>query len=200
MPGYFRWFLRNRISAQKLSCARIITGAISGWTMISVSVSMPFVKQDRLNTRLRSITQFMHRSHIITGMALIAVLGIGCLKSLGQSTNQQAHGELKQVWEPTIRVQFLSMTNDAAGAKLARFELHNFGKEQWKVYLPGFVDIGMRGGGYVTKTNAVLQAGASVKTSIPAPKDGNRWRAEFLCNPPGAGYGSSIYSEYLPPN
>ena len=148
---------------------------------------------------LGGITQFMHRSHIITGMALIAVLGIGCLKGLGQSTNQQAHGEVKQLWEPTIRVQFLGMTNDVAGVKLARFELHNFGKEPWDVSLPGFVDLGMRGGGYFGCTNATLQSGASVETSIPVPTDRDRWRAEFLCNPPTEQIASSIYSEYLPP-
>ena len=130
-------------------------------------------------------------------MALIAVLGIVCLKSLGQSTNQQAEAEVKQLWEPTIRVQFLGMTNDAAGVKLARFELHNTGKEARDVSLPGFVDIGSRSGGYWGFTNTTIQAGTSVQTSIYAPQDRHPWRAEFLCKPPTSPSASSIYSEYL---
>jgi len=113
------------------------------------------------------------------------------------STNQPAQAEVKQLWKPPIRVRFLGMTNDSAGSKLARFELHNTGKESWDVSLPGFVDLGMRSGGYFGYTNATVQAGASVETSIPAPKDRNRWRVEFLWKRTGVRPFSSIYSEYL---
>jgi len=130
---------------------------------------------------------------------MFGVLAAQCGFS-GLSTNQPAQVELKQLWKPTISVRFLGITNDAAGSKLARFELHNTGKESWDVSLPGFVDLGMRGGGYFGFTNATIQAGVSVETSIPVPKDHNRWRAEFLCKPPTALSASSIYSEYLPPN
>ena len=72
----------------------------------------------------------MKRLLIIPGL-LAALCGFS-----SPSTNQQAQVEAKQLWEPTIRVQFLGMTNDAAGVKLARFELHNIGKKPWDVSLP----------------------------------------------------------------
>ena len=141
------------------------------------------------------MTHFMRKLHTTIGAALTVVLSFVCLSCLGQSTNQSI--KVKPVWNPPIRVQFLSLTNDASGAKLASFELHNMGKEAWNVSLPGFVDLGRRGGGYFGFTNCTLKAGASVKTRIPVPQDRNRWRAEFLCSPPKGTVASSIYSEYL---
>ena len=137
----------------------------------------------------------MRKLHTTIGAVLTVVFSFICLSSLGQSTNQSI--KVKPVWNPPIRVQLLSPTNDASGAKLARFELHNMGKEDWNVSLPGFVDLGVRGGGYFGFTNFTLKAGASAKTSIAVPQDRNRWRAEFLCRPPGRTVASSIYSEYL---
>jgi hypothetical protein len=104
--------------------------------------------------------------------------------------------------QPTIRVQFLSMTNNTAGAKLARFELRNTGKESWDVSLPGFSD--NRLPGICTVTN--LQAGASLETSVQAPMGRDSWRAEFICGRSTEQtasyhiYSDHVYSEYLPPN
>ena len=133
----------------------------------------------------------MKKLLIITGL-LVAVYGFS-----SPSSNQQTQGQVKQLWDPTIRVLFLGMINNAVGIRLARFELHNTGKEPWEVSFPGYVDLGMRGGGYFGCANVTIQSGASVETSIPVPKDRSRWRAEFLCNPPKESYASSIYSEYL---
>ena len=88
------------------------------------------------------------------------------------------------------------------------------------VSIPGFIDIGMRCGGYFGFTNVTLQPGASLETSVEAPMTQDRWRAEFLCSIPlnlmqkfkntAAEHGlpvvrvgqvaTSVYSEYLPPN
>ena len=127
----------------------------------------------------------------------------------------------KPQWRrPEIGLRFLSMTNDASGTKLAKFELRNIGSVAIDVSIPGFIDIGMRGGGYFGFTNVTLQPGASLETSVEAPMTQDRWRAEFLCSiplnlmqkfkntaakhglpvVPVGQVGTSVYSEYLPPN
>src|SRR4051794_30870135 len=68
--------------------------------------------------------------------------------------------------KPAIDVRFLGMTNDPVGAKVATFELHNVGSGPTAVSIPGFIDLGMRGGGYFGFTNATLQPGASLQTSV----------------------------------
>jgi hypothetical protein len=125
-----------------------------------------------------------------------------------------------QLREPEIGVRFLSVTNNAAGTNLASFELRNIGTVPTLVSVPGFIDIGMRGGGYFGFTNVTLQPGALVETSIEEPLTSNRWRAEFLCSiplnsvqkfrnilaerglpvVPVGQIAISVYSEYLPPN
>lgn len=121
-------------------------------------------------------------------MALIAVLLAGCLRDPGGP---------QPIYTPAIQVRFLGLTNGADGAKLAGFELRNVGKKPMDVSVPGFVDIGWRSGGYSGFTNKTLQPGASLQTSIPAPKDRARWRAEFICTPASEMAGSSVYSKYL---
>jgi hypothetical protein len=160
------------------------------------------------------------RSHIIPATALMAAFVIGCMKSPNPATVQQAQGQPQPVQEPALRVQFLSMTNDPTGTKLARFKLRNIGTEPLDVSFPGFVDVGFRGGGYFGFTNSTIRPGASIETSVEAPSSHSRWRAEFLCSIPSnsmqkfksvqANHGLpavrvgqvaiSVYSEYLPPN
>jgi|ERR1035441_5154893 hypothetical protein len=127
----------------------------------------------------------------------------------------------KPQWrKPEIGVRFLSMTNDAGGSELARFELRNMGSLPTDVSIPGFIDVRMRGGGYFGFRNVTLQPGASLETSVAVPMTQDRWRAEFLCSIPlklkqrlrniAAEHGLpvarmgkvaiSVYSEYLPPN
>jgi hypothetical protein len=157
---------------------------------------------------------------MIPATALMAAFVIGCVKSPKQATLQQAQGQPQPVQQPDLRVQFLSMTNDTAGTKPARFNLRNIGTEQLYVSLPGFVDVGFRGGGYFGFTNVTIQPGASMETSVEAPTTRSRWRAEFLCSIPSnsmqkfrnvqtnhglpvdrvAQPATSVYSEYLPPN
>ena len=159
-------------------------------------------------------------SRIIPATALMAAFVIGCLKSPNQATVQQAQGQPQPIQQPALRVQFLSMTNDRTGTKLARFKLCNNGTEPLEVSVPGFVDVGFRDGGYFGFTNVTIQPGASMETSVEAPSSHSRWRAEFLCSIPldpmqksksvQANHGlpavragqvaTSVYSEYLPPN
>jgi hypothetical protein len=151
----------------------------------------------------------MKRSHIILIVMLVAV-ATGLFIGLGR----------KPEWtKPEIAVRFLGLTNDAAGTKMARFELRNVGSVRTDVSIPGFIDLGIRGGGYFGFTNATLRPGASVETSVTAPPTRDSWRAEFLCSIPlnwwqrfknfAAGHGlpvipvgqdaTSIYSERLNP-
>jgi hypothetical protein len=64
--------------------------------------------------------------------------------------------------KPEIGVRFLSITSNPAGTKVATFELRNIGGVASGVSIPGFIDIGMRGGGYFGSTNVTLQPGASL--------------------------------------
>jgi hypothetical protein len=109
-----------------------------------------------------------------------------------------AQGQPQRLQETAILGRLLGMTNDTAGTKVARFELHNIGSKPMGVSLPGFVDVGSRSGGYFGSTNATLQPGGSVETSVPVPIERNRWRAEFLCTPPMGHVARSVFSEYLP--
>lgn len=135
----------------------------------------------------------MHILRFISGVACTAPICFGCSKSPSQSAGQQI-----PMRETSLDVRFLGVTNDAAGASLARFELRNIGSKPVDVSLPGFVDIGWRGGGYFSFSNAIVQTGAAVETWVPAPTNRVHWRAEFLCATPGSSTSRSIFSDYVP--
>lgn len=118
----------------------------------------------------------MKRSSIII-IAVAIVVAIGLVMKL----------RAKSRWlEPEIAVQYLGMTNDAAGTILARFELQNVGEVSAEVWVPGYVDAGpLRGGGYFgSNTIVALRRGSSLETYVAAPAAKDRWRAEFLCFKP----------------
>ena len=114
----------------------------------------------------------MKRSRVIIVVILIAA-ATSLFVKLGR----------KPQWKkPEISVRFLGMTNDAAGTKLARFELRNVGSVRTAVSIPGFIDIENRGGAYII-TNTTLRP-ASLETRVKAPLTSAGWRAEFICSTP----------------
>jgi hypothetical protein len=147
---------------------------------------------------------------VIIGIVLLLAAGTFVVVQLRQKPQRK----------PEIAVRFLSMTNNSSGAVVARFELRNNGSVPTDVTVPGFIDMGMRGGGYFGFSNVTLQPRATLETRVEAPLTSNQWRAEFLCSIPLnlmqkfkntlAGHGfpvmlvvpdvTHVYSEYLPPN
>ena len=126
----------------------------------------------------------MKRSRVIILVTLIAAATTLVVRLAQKPTGSLRSNSTTQWNKPAIDVRFLGMTNDAAGTKLARFELRNIGSVPTAVSIPGFIDLGMRGGGYFGFTNATLQPGASLQTSVKAPMTRDTWRAEFLCSIP----------------
>ena len=117
----------------------------------------------------------MKQSPVI--VAVVAVLLIVATSSLVVKSGPKRHPK-----KPEIGVRFLGLTNDAAGKTLARFQLRNLGSMPTEVSLPGFIDLGMTGGGYFGFTNATLRPGATLETCIAPPATRDHWRAEFLCS------------------
>ena len=126
----------------------------------------------------------MKRPRIIMVVVVIAAATTLVVRLAHKPTGSLRSHSTTQWNKPAIDVRFLGMTNDAAGTKLARFELRNIGSVSTAVSIPGFIDLGMRGGGYFGSTNATLQPGASLQTSVKAPMTRDPWRAEFLCSIP----------------
>ena len=99
-----------------------------------------------------------------------------------------------------IRVQLLGITNDAAGTKLANYELLNSGKDQWAVLLPVDVDYGEHFyySGGISFTGAVLKTGEPMEMSIPLKRSSSRGRVTFKLVNDGKLY--PILTDYIPPN
>ena len=96
------------------------------------------------------------RKKVVIVIVLFVVAAAGLIVSLRP----------KAPWELEIDVRFLGMTDDAAGTSRARSELRNIGSVPTDVSMPGFIDIGLRGGGCFGFTNVTLQPGATAETSV----------------------------------
>ena len=101
---------------------------------------------------------------------LIPILFLAAFCTVGAQTNSTA----------AIRVQLLGITNDAAGTKLAKYELLNSGKDRLWMLLPVEVDYGeqFNFSGRIP-TGAVLKTGEPMEMSIPVERCSSRWRVTF---------------------
>jgi hypothetical protein len=118
--------------------------------------------------------QRLWRIGLSAAMILFVVLGVFLTLSRQQPR-----------WRsPEILARFLGLTNDASGKKFARFLVKNTDDRAIEISLPGFVDLGMRGGGYFGFTNTMFRPGDTRETWIEAPTNRWNWRAEFICSHP----------------
>lgn len=108
-------------------------------------------------------------------VAAIAIVATGLLLLSSRSQPQQR--------PPQIEAKFLGLTNDASGVQFGRFSVKNADARKVHVSLPGFVDLGRRGGGWFY-TNALFSPGITRETWIEAPTNRRNWRAVFLCRFP----------------
>src|SRR5438874_3304005 len=86
----------------------------------------------------------MKRPRIIMVLVVIAAATTLVVRLAHKPTGSLRSNSTTQWNKPAIDVRFLGMTNDAAGTKLARFELSNIGSVSTAVSIPGFIDLGMR--------------------------------------------------------
>ena len=100
-----------------------------------------------------------------------------------------------------IRVQLLGITNDAAGTKMAKYELLNSGQDRWILGLP--VDVEHPEPFYWSDNSkdaiAVLKTGEPLELSIPVERNASRWRVRFSFVD-NEGKLRPIITEYFPPN
>ena len=147
----------------------------------------------------------MKLQHLIP--TLVLGLVVGCVQNprtqtqiSGRSYSGLSQAQVNEKYN--VCVQFLGMTNDAAGTKLASFELLNLGMKPLIIGPPLDTASPYFEGGFVIISieNAVLDAGSSLQTSISVPRSPFPWHVGFLVTPTNHDWEYKAYSDAFPPN